>query len=135
MSIILIADSEFCNRHAAANRPRHLAGIMVQDAYVDFYREVACKGGVPHMNFIKVLNTLYAAHGNVEGCSKIDLMRAVEENPYDSDFWDIFRPNTDQITCPLYLITSLADNGVHTPGSIRGYLAAQSTTKYIELHP
>jgi predicted acyl esterase len=91
---------------------------MVQDAYVDFYREVAFKGGVPHMNFIKLLATVYAAQSNMEGCPRLDLVRAVEENPYDSEFWGIFRPDLDQITCPLYLITSLADNGVHTPGSI-----------------
>ncbi|KAJ5897391.1 hypothetical protein N7504_007679 [Penicillium tannophilum] len=121
--------------HAAANRPPHLAGIMVQDAYVDFYREVVCKGGVPHMNFIELLSSMYMAQSNEQGCPRIDVVKAIEENPHDSEFWDIFRPDLDQITCPLYLITSLADKGIHTPGSIRGYLAAQSSTKYIELHP
>lgn len=108
---------------------------MVQDAYVDFYREVVCKGGVPHMNFIELLSSMYMAQSNEQGCPRIDVVRAIEENPHDSEFWDIFRPDLDQITCPLYLITSLADKGIHTPGSIRGYLAAQSSTKYIELHP
>ena len=29
----------------------------------------------------------------------------------------------------------LADNGLHTPGTIRGFLAALSQMKFLELHP
>ena len=108
---------------------------MVQDALTDFYRDVAFKGGVLHRNFVEGLNEIYLAHGNAPGSLVTDIAAACEKYPYYNDFWKQHTARIENIICPLYLITSFADNGVHTPGSIRGYLAAKSTEKFIELHP
>lgn len=122
-------------RLAAANRPPHLCGIMVQDAFTDFYREVAFKGGVYHGNFIDDLTKVYCPHGNAEKSLMVSLPQACQKYPHYNDFWRLYTADIEKIECPVYLITSLADNGVHTPGSIRGYMAAKSKVKYLEMHP
>ncbi|KAH7215507.1 Alpha/Beta hydrolase protein [Fusarium oxysporum] len=120
---------------AAALQPPHLSAIMVQDGWTCLYRELAWKGGVIHPNFMKVLNERWMAHGNRVGTPVIDLGRASEEHPYIDEFWRQFQPAVQNVTCAVYVISSLADNGIHTPGTIRGYLAASSQMKYLELHP
>ncbi|TXB97209.1 hypothetical protein FocTR4_00011893 [Fusarium oxysporum f. sp. cubense] len=120
---------------AAALQPPHLSAIMVQDGWTCLYRELAWKGGVIHPNFMKVLNERWMAHGNRVGTPVIDLGRASEEHPYIDEFWRQFQPAVHNITCAVYVISSLADNGIHTPGTVRGYLAASSQMKYLEPHP
>ncbi|RYC80092.1 hypothetical protein BFJ63_vAg17016 [Fusarium oxysporum f. sp. narcissi] len=120
---------------AAALQPPHLSAIMVQDGWTCLYRELAWKGGVIHPNFMRALNDKWMAHGNRVGTPVVDLGRASEEHPYIDEFWRQFQPAVQNITCVVYAITSLADNGIHTPGTIRGYLEASSQTKYLELHP
>jgi predicted acyl esterase len=107
-------------RQVAALRPPHLSGILVQDGYTDLYRELAYKGGVFHPNFMSILDDVYRAHGNDVGMPVLHLAKACD---------------IEAITCPMYIICSLADNGLHTPGTIRGWLAAASDIKYLELHP
>ncbi|OJJ78148.1 hypothetical protein ASPBRDRAFT_167648 [Aspergillus brasiliensis CBS 101740] len=120
---------------AAALQPPHLSAIMVQDGWTCLYRELAWKGGVMHPNFMEKLNTHWMAHGNRKGTPVVDLLRASEEHPYIDSFWHQFQPATQDITCAIYAVTSLADNGIHTPGTIRGYLKASTERKYLELHP
>lgn len=122
-------------RQTAATRPPHLAGIMVQNGYTDLYREVAYKGGVAHPNFMRAMNNIYLPHGNRKDGKVLDFEKAYKQYPYDNDFWTEYTANIENIACPVYVIASLADNGIHTPGSIRGYLRVKSETKYIELHP
>ncbi|SPJ90358.1 uncharacterized protein FTOL_13239 [Fusarium torulosum] len=119
---------------AASLRPPHLAAIMVQDGYTDLYRELAYKGGVPHKNFMELLTTSYMAHGNNERSPVIDLGEACERYPFFNEFWEMHSSDTKSITCAVYVISSLADNGIHTPGSIRGYLTVRSGLKFLELH-
>lgn len=99
------------------------------------YREIAFKGGVLHPNFVAILNNKYRSHGNVEGAPLVDLVTACEEHPYYDEFWELYTPDISKIACHLYIVCSLADNGLHTPGTIRGWLAAQSELKFLELHP
>ncbi|GES63748.1 CocE/NonD family hydrolase [Aspergillus terreus] len=120
---------------AAALRPPHLSAIIVQDGWTCLYRELAWKGGIIHPNFMQALNDKWMSHGNRVGTPVIDLRRASEEHPYIDDFWRQFQPAVQNITCAVYAISSLADNGLHTPGTIRGYLGASSKIKYLELHP
>ncbi|KAJ6010682.1 hypothetical protein N7451_002094 [Penicillium sp. IBT 35674x] len=81
------------------------------------------------------MNKIYLAHGNDKGSAVIDPRQAAKEHTHYDEFWELFSPDVEKVDCPLYLISSLADNGVHTPGSIRGFLAAQSSQKYMESHP
>ncbi|KAG6989237.1 Cocaine esterase [Fusarium oxysporum f. sp. conglutinans] len=120
---------------AAALQPPHLSAIMVQDGWTCLYRELAWKGGVLHPNFMRKLNDKYMSHGNRVGSKVVDLSRASEEHPYIDEFWRHYQPAVQNITCAVYAISSLADNGIHTPGTIRGYLASSSQAKYLELHP
>lgn len=84
---------------------------------------------------MNLLNNMYIAHGNREGTPVIDLGKGSVDNPYFNDFWRQFQPKLEDITCSVYAICSLADNGLHTPGTIRGYLQSSSKVKYLELHP
>jgi uncharacterized protein len=122
-------------RQVAALRPPHLSGIIVQDGYTDLYREIAYKGGVYHPNFMAILDDMYRAHGNRVGTPTLHLAKACELHPFYDDFWQLYTPDCSNITCPIYIICSLADNGLHTPGTIRGWLAATSELKFLELHP
>lgn len=65
----------------------------------------------------------------------LDLTKGCEIHPHDDEYWRFLSSEPENITCPLYIVSSLADNGLHTPGSIRGWLAAKSAVKYLELHP
>lgn len=73
--------------------------------------------------------------GNVQGAPLLHLVRACEEHPHFDEFWEFFNAQIDSITCPMYIVSSLADNALHTPGTIRGWLAAKSELKFLELHP
>jgi predicted acyl esterase len=129
-------DHQFAlHRQVAAIRPPHLSGILVQDGYTDLYRELAFKGGVLHPNFMLVLDDTYRAHGNDVGTPLVHLAKACEQHPYYDEFWELYTPKIEDIACPMYIVCSLADNGLHTPGTIRGWLAATSETKFLELHP
>lgn len=108
---------------------------MVQDALTDMYRDVAFKGGVLHKNFLECLNQIYLAHGNAKGSLVTDVAAASEKYPYYNEFWERHTAGIEKIVCPVYVITRFPDNGVHTLGSIQGYLAAKSAQKFIELHP
>jgi predicted acyl esterase len=119
----------------ASFQPPHLSGILVQDGYTNPYRELAFKGGIPHPNFMTLLDTKYRPYGNEKGNPIIHLEKACELYPHFNEFWKTLVPDIDNISCPMYIVCSLADNGVHTPGTIRGYLAAASEVKYLELHP
>lgn len=78
---------------------------------------------------------MYRSHGNVQGAPILDLAKACELHPYYDEFWELYTPDIEKIECPMYVISSLADNGIHTPGTIRGWLAARSEMKFLELHP
>ena len=119
----------------AALRPPHLGGILVQDAFTDMYADVVYKGGVLHRNFLEGIDSLYMPHGNRVGGPKIHLAKLADLHPYRDETWKLYAPDVTEIVCPMYIVSSLADNGIHTPGTIRGYLAASSKVKYLELHP
>lgn len=99
------------------------------------YSDVAFKGGVLHMNFISLVDNLYRSHGNRHGAPMLDLTKACELHPHHDEFWDLFTPDIANVDCPVYAICSLADNGIHTPGTIRAWLAASSNVNFLELHP
>jgi hypothetical protein len=99
------------------------------------YSEVAFKGGVLHSNFIYLLDNMYRSHGNRPGTPMLDLSRACNLHPHYDEFWELFTPDITDIECPMYIVSSLADNGLHTPGTIRGCLAAKWSLKFLELHP
>jgi predicted acyl esterase len=122
-------------RHVAALRPPHLSGIIVQDGYTDLYRELAFKGGVCHPNFMGLLDDMYRPHGNRLGTPVVHFAKACKLHPFYDEFWELYTADCASITCPMYIISSLADNGLHTPGTIRGWHAANSRLKFLELHP
>lgn len=88
-----------------------------------------------HQNFMDSLNEVYLAHGNAKASRAVELGAVYKDRPYYDEFWEEHTANVENIVCPLYVITSLADNVIHTPGSIGGYIAAKSASKWIELHP
>ena len=116
-------------------RPPHLSGIVVQDAFTNMYSEVAFKGGVLHQNFVQLVDDMYCSHGNRVGTPKLDLSKGCELHPHFDEFWELFMADIANIECPVYAISSLADNGIHTAGTVRGWVAARSEMKFLELHP
>ena len=116
-------------------RPPHLSGIIVQDAFTNWYSDVAFKGGVLHQNFMQLVVDMYCSHGNRVGTPFLDISKGCELHPHYDEYWELFKADIDKIDCPLYAICSLADNGLHTPGTIRGWVAAKSEMKFLELHP
>lgn len=108
------------NRFVAALSPPELSGLYLQDGFTDMYREVGFRGGVPHMNSTFALDEICRPHGNRSGALGLDMTRICEEHPHYDEVWQLFTPQVDRIQCPLYIVSSLADNAIHTPGTIRG---------------
>ncbi|KAH8698718.1 Alpha/Beta hydrolase protein [Talaromyces proteolyticus] len=120
---------------AASLNPPHLSSIIMQDGWTDTYRDIYYKGGIPHLSFVRVLQDVYLSHGNAEKSPVSDLVSAALQHPTFDEFWERLDPDVTKITCPIYVISSFGDRGIHCPGSIRGYLKASAKTKFLELHP
>ena len=82
-------------------------------ASASVYREVGLKG-VPHLNFMALLDNMYRSHDNREGSAVVDLTKGCGLHPYDDEYWQFPSSNPETINCPLYIVSSLADNGLHT---------------------
>ncbi|PVH99798.1 alpha/beta-hydrolase [Periconia macrospinosa] len=82
---------------AAFLAPPHLSAIVIQDAGTDQYRDMAYKGGVPHLNFVEGLRNIYKTHGNREGCPLGDLPLASQQHPTFDQYWERLTPKVTNI--------------------------------------
>ncbi|CAF0843920.1 unnamed protein product [Adineta steineri] len=113
----------------AAEQPKHLAAIAPWEGASDLYREVICLGGVPHIDFHEILNSIFISNGTVE-----DQSAMIREHPLYNEYWEDKRAQFDKILVPMY-ITASYSTGLHTMGSIRAFTEAKSSKKWLRIHP
>ncbi|KAL2837592.1 alpha/beta-hydrolase [Aspergillus pseudodeflectus] len=97
----------------AAERPPHLKAIAPWEGLGDHYRESICRGGIPSPHF---WDWLLATFG---GRNKREDVTAMVQN---------------EIDIPMYALASYS-TGLHTEGSLRGFLLSRSKDKWLRIHP
>lgn len=119
----------------AALNPPHLAAIMPWEGVSDMYREFALHGGIPETGWVPTFwKRRYRDHHNRAYPLGEDLLEEVERHPLDDDYWASRRPDLARITVPALVCTSWSDQGLHTRGSLEGFLRIGSDHKWMYTH-
>ncbi len=116
--------------HAGVERPPHLAALLPYDGASDPYRDFAFHGGIPNMHFM----TLFSGAVRMSNNRAEELLKGVNVHPLLDEYWESKRPALEQIDVPTYVVSSFADHGVHTRGTIEGFRRIGSEHKWLELH-
>jgi predicted acyl esterase len=113
---------------AAAEQPPHLAAIAPWEGMSDIYRDLAMRGGIPDLPFLRQLATSFIGKNLRE-----DLVAEAEHHPMMDDFWGSKIPAFGKITVPAYVVASYS-NSIHTPGTFRGWRSIASVDKWLRIH-
>jgi uncharacterized protein len=116
---------------AASAAPPHLKAIQPYDGATDAYRELAFHGGIPNDQFIEAWNTRKTMWGR--GLTE-DWRLALDRHPLLDDFWTSKQPDLESVDIPAYVVASWTDHGIHTRGTLEGFLRIRSQHKYLEVH-
>jgi uncharacterized protein len=63
-----------------------------------------------------------------------DWRLALDKHPLLDDFWKSKQPDLESIDIPAYVVASWTDHGIHTRGTLEGFLRIGSRHKYLEVH-
>ncbi|KIY01842.1 uncharacterized protein Z520_01980 [Fonsecaea multimorphosa CBS 102226] len=112
----------------AAERPPHLKAIAPWEGLADSYCEMLCRGGIPNPSFVDyhLLNTT-GKNG------REDLGAMVRKYPLFNEYWADKRAKLTQINVPVYALASFS-SGIHTLGSIKGFLFSSTKDKWLRIH-
>ncbi|KAB8271712.1 alpha/beta-hydrolase [Aspergillus minisclerotigenes] len=113
----------------AAERPPHLKAIAPWEGLGDHYRESICRGGIPSPHF---WNWLLATFGGKN--KREDVTQMVQRYPLWNVYWEDKKPQLSKIEIPMYVLASYS-TGLHTEGSLRGFLLSRSSEKWLRIHP
>lgn len=143
----------------AALQPPHLAAICVWEGFADRYREGSHHGGILS-TFLKNWTEMQlrpVQHGRgergyrsavtgelVSGPATLD-EEALERNridgwshvcrhALDDEFYAHYAVDWSRVTVPLLSAGNWGGQGLHLRGNVEGFLAAASTSKWLELH-
>ena len=120
--------------YVAALNPPHLKAIMPAEGLTDPYRDLVRHGGIPSefparwMRF-RVLPAL-----NPKAQLVRDIGAGATNYPFDSEFWQAWVPELENITVPAYVSASWSDHGLHTRGTLIGFEEISSEQKWLEVH-
>jgi uncharacterized protein len=113
-----------------STRPPHLAALLVYDGLSDPYRELAFHGAIPNNKFI----AFWAKSVAVTKNRREDWEKAGVVHPFFDDYWKAKVAPVEQLEVPLFVVSSWADHGIHTRGTLEAYKRAGSTQKWLEIH-
>jgi uncharacterized protein len=116
---------------AASMAPPHLKAIQPYDGATDAYREIAFHGGIPNDQFMEAWNGGKTMWGR--GLTE-DWRLALDKHPLLDDFWQSKQPDLETIEIPAYVVTSWTDHGIHTRGTLEGFMRIGSRHKFLEAH-
>jgi predicted acyl esterase len=120
--------------------PPSLKCISPWEGLSDQYHDVMCSGGVPEIGFpsfwwhteVKsTMNVSIEEFIEQEGCRPMELL---EKHPFYDEYWKAKVPKLEDITLPMLICGSFADQGLHTMGSFRAFQKASSKDKWIYTH-
>lgn len=114
----------------ASRRPPHLAAIVPWEAWSDMYREFAYHGGIRETGHTALVNTIMRWPGK----RSEDLGKNFDSHPFYDEFWEYKNPDIEAIDVPVFACASWSDQGLHTRGTIRGWMRAGSRQKWLKIH-
>lgn len=112
----------------AAEQPPHLAAIAPTEGMSDVYRDLVFRGGMPDLEFPGLLALNFVGKGQRE-----DLVAEAERYPLFNELWETKAARLADITVPAYVVASYT-NGIHTPGTFRGWREMNSMDKWLRIH-
>ena len=115
---------------AGAVRPPHLSALLIYDGFSDPYRELAFHGGIFNSQFM----TSFARSVGVTFNRREDWYKACELHPLFDAYWQAKAAPVEDMEVPLLVVSSWADHGVHTRGTLEGYKRAGSKQKWLQIH-
>lgn len=124
--VFKLTDCSF--RFIAAESPPHLKCMAPWEGLGDYYRESICRGGIPDHAFWDALFTFFGGNNHRE-----DVSGMVDEHPLWNSYWEDKKAKLSKVNVPLYAIMSYS-TGLHTEGSLRGFLLSASTEKWLRIH-
>jgi predicted acyl esterase len=119
----------------AALHPPHLAAIMPWEGVSDMYRELAFHGGMRETGFLPAFyRRRVRAHNNPAFLLGEDLLDQIQRHPLDDEYWASKRPDLASIRVPALVCASWSDQGLHTRGSLEGFVRIASEHKWLYTH-
>ena len=115
---------------AAALKPPHLKGVILFEALNDFYRDVKFHGGIPNYGM---------CHGWMQMTSRSktaveDMEAGMREHPTRDEFWTSRVADLSKFDVPVWLVSSWANAGIPTRGTLEAWDEISSTEKWIDLN-
>lgn len=115
---------------AAAQRPPHLKAVILFEALTDFYRDVKFHGGIPNFGM---------SHGWMQmtswSASAVEDMEAgMREHPLYDEFWTSRVADLSRFDVPVFVVSSWANHGIHTRGTLEAWAGVASTHKWLDLN-
>lgn len=120
----------FIQWRAGAVRPPHLGALLIYDGLSDPYRELAFHGGIFNSQFMQSFTRSVGVTKN----RREDWLKGCELHSLFDDYWQAKVAPVEEMEVPLFVVSSWADHGVHTRGTLEGYKRAGSKRKWLEIH-
>lgn len=140
VSYLAISQFAVAACEAYGGPPPALACICPWEGLTNQYHDIMCSGGVDEIGFppfwwnteVKTtLNTSIEEFVRSEGNTPMEMLDA---HPLYDDYWKSKVPALENITVPMLVCGSFADQGLHTMGSFRAFQKASSKHKWIYTH-
>jgi predicted acyl esterase len=119
----------------AALHPPHLRAIVPWEGVTDLYRELAFHGGIPETRFVPTWFKVRIRRGrNPRFPLAEDFLADRARHVLDDDYWARKRPILENIEVPALVCASWSDHGLHTRGSVEGFVRMSSRQKWLFTH-
>ncbi|KAJ5875432.1 uncharacterized protein N7473_012779 [Penicillium subrubescens] len=115
----------------AAQNPPHLAAFVPWEGFTDFYRDYTHHGGIPETKFLHF--TQWSCRAGVNLVE--DLIENNKAHPLLDDYHrSKCVSDLAKITAPAYVVADWGDHGMHTRGTLNGFVGISSKDKWLEVH-
>lgn len=115
----------------AAQNPPHLAAFVPWEGFTDFYRDYTHHGGIPETKFLHF--TQWSCRAGVNLVE--DLIKNNKAHPLLDDYHKSkCVQDLSKITTPAYVVADWGDHGMHTRGTLNGFVGISSKDKWLEVH-
>ncbi|KAI2994124.1 hypothetical protein CBS147346_10684 [Aspergillus niger] len=115
----------------AAQNPPHLAAFVPWEGFTDFYRDYTHHGGIPETKFLHF--TQWSCRAGVNMVE--DLIANNKAHPLLDEYHrSKCVQDLSKITTPTYVVADWGDHGMHTRGTLNGYIGVSSKDKWLEVH-
>ncbi|MEM6351103.1 MAG: CocE/NonD family hydrolase [Cyanobacteria bacterium P01_D01_bin.14] len=140
VSFLAITQYHVAACQAYGEPPPSLCCISPWEGLSDPYRDIFARGGLPELGFpafwwtteVKpALNGTQEDFIQSEGCIPTAF---VKNHPLDDDFWKAKEAKLEEIKIPMLVCGSFSDHALHTMGSFRAFIKAQSEHKWLYTH-